>query len=151
MVDYYRNLRILLGNRPMLLVGATLLVLTNENRLLLMKRSDNDCWGPPGGSMELGESFEDTLKRETREETGLKITDFTLFGAYAGEDQHYTYPNGDEVYIATVVYITRINEQPITLDPSEHVDYDFFALDHLPEKISPPIIPILKDLARKIS
>ncbi|MBC7083782.1 MAG: NUDIX domain-containing protein [Firmicutes bacterium] len=32
---------------------------------MLLRRKDNGCWGLPGGAMELGESLEETARRET--------------------------------------------------------------------------------------
>ena len=56
------------------MVGAAILVLDEGNRLLLMKRSDSGCWGTPGGATEPGEVVEEAAKRETFEETDLKLT-----------------------------------------------------------------------------
>ncbi|MCM0623419.1 NUDIX domain-containing protein [Lysinibacillus sp. OL1_EC] len=39
------------------------LILSTENEILLQKRDDGG-WGLPEGLMELGESLEDTAKRE---------------------------------------------------------------------------------------
>ena len=57
--------------------------------------------------MELGESLEDTLKRETKEEIGIDLTDFELFGIYSGNSQYYKYPNGDEVFVVATVFSSR--------------------------------------------
>ena len=57
------------------MVGAALLVLNRDNQLLMIKRTDNGCWGIPGGAMELGEELEYTVRRETKEE-GVEITDW---------------------------------------------------------------------------
>jgi hypothetical protein len=50
-----QSLRQHIGHAPILMVGAAILILDNQNRLLLMKRSDSVCWGPPGGATEPGE------------------------------------------------------------------------------------------------
>ena len=39
-MDYILQLRQYIGHRPILMVGAAILVLAGENRLLMMKRSD---------------------------------------------------------------------------------------------------------------
>ena len=47
-----------------------------DNSLLLVNHTgitDSDFWAPPGGGLEFGESFEDCLKKEFLEETGLKV------------------------------------------------------------------------------
>ena len=77
-MNYLGDLRKLVGHRPLLMVGATVLIVDDENRLLLLKRVDNECWGPPGGAVELGEVVEEAAKRETLEETGLEIGKMTF-------------------------------------------------------------------------
>lgn len=41
------------------MVGAAVLIVDDQNRLLLMKRSDCGCWGLPGGTTGPGASLED--------------------------------------------------------------------------------------------
>ncbi len=51
-----------------------------------------NTWSPPGGKLEGGESFEDCAKRETFEETGLKIPSFKMIGVtndLFDEGDHY--------------------------------------------------------------
>jgi 8-oxo-dGTP diphosphatase len=57
-------------------VGIGVLILDSQNRLLLGQRKNahrNESWGPPGGHLEFGESFEECARREILEETGLYI------------------------------------------------------------------------------
>ena len=149
-MGYVSDIRKAVGSRPLIIVGATLLALNEAKEILLIKRTDNECWGVPGGSMELGESLEDTLKRETREEIGVDLTDFEFFGVYSGDSQYYKYPNGDEVYVVATVFITRQSLKNMKIDPVEHSESRYFKIHHLPDNISPPIIPILNDLQKWI-
>jgi ADP-ribose pyrophosphatase YjhB (NUDIX family) len=48
-MDYILPLGQYIGNRPIRLVGAAVLVLDEQKRLLMLKRSDIGCWGIPGG------------------------------------------------------------------------------------------------------
>ena len=61
MSDYIMDLRKIVGHRPLLQVGASVIVEDEKGRILLQKRSDNHCWGYAGGSVELDETAEDEV------------------------------------------------------------------------------------------
>ena len=144
MNDYVVEIRKKIGHDPVLLPGATVLIFNKKNELLMLLRTDINYWGVPGGSMELGESLEETARRETFEETGLKIEDLTLFGVFSGPNMHFVYPNGDICYFVSAVYVTHKASGEINLGLDEHSRWGFFPLDRLPEKVSPTILPILE-------
>jgi ADP-ribose pyrophosphatase YjhB (NUDIX family) len=145
-MEYINELRKYVGNRPLLMVGSTVLILNSQNQLLMMKRSDTGCWGVPGGAMELGETTEETARRELLEETDLEANELTLFGVFSGKELYYRYPSGEEVYNVSIVYLARDVHGIIKLSDGEHREFKYFDLAQLPENISPPIKPILKKL-----
>jgi ADP-ribose pyrophosphatase YjhB (NUDIX family) len=145
-MDYIRELRQLVGTRPVIMVGAAVLLLNQENQLLMIRRMDNNCWGIPGGAMELGENIEDTAMRETKEEIGIEVENLELFGVYSGSELYFKYPDGNEVYNVSIVYFAHTFQGKILLDAAEHSEYKFFDIGNLPQDISAPIKPILKDL-----
>jgi 8-oxo-dGTP diphosphatase len=49
---------------------------------LAFQRRDNQQWEPPGGVLELNETFEDGVRREVREETGVDVEVERLTGVY---------------------------------------------------------------------
>jgi 8-oxo-dGTP pyrophosphatase MutT (NUDIX family) len=144
-MNYLTELRKYVGHRPLLMVGATVFVFDEKGSLLLLKRRDNQCWGPPGGAVEPGEVVEEAAKRETLEETGLELVELSLYGVFSGEDQYYRYPNGDEVHNVTIVYTSHIQGGEVRIS-AEHTDWGYFPPAEIPSEISPPIIPILKKL-----
>ncbi len=146
-MDYLSDLRQLVGHRPLLMVGAATLIVDGQDRLLLMKRSDSGCWGPPGGAVEPGEVVETAARREVREETGLALGDLELFGVFSGPELFYRYPNGDEVYNATIVYRARRWTGQVQLN-GEHTAWDWFARADIPEDLSPPIKPVIAQFKR---
>ena len=146
MMDYINELRQYIGHRPIFLVGATVLIFDSTGKLLMLQRSDNHCWGLPGGSLEPGEELENTAIRETREETGLEISDLCLWDVFSGPQLFYEYPNQDQVHNVSIVYkAIRIKGEP-KINLKEHIDFGYFPLGKLPEPLSPPIIPIMHKL-----
>ena len=142
-MDYVLQLRQFIGHRPILLVGAGVFVLDQQDRLLMLKRSDNGCWGIPGGATEPGEILEEAAKRETREETNLEIGELSLFGVFSGPELYYKYPNGDEVYNVTVMYLSRDWHGEVGIN-EEHTEWKWFAHGEIPENVSPPIKIIIE-------
>ena len=63
-------------------VSVAGIVVREDDRVLVIRRDDNDQWEAPGGVLELGESFENGVRREVLEETGLTITVERLTGVY---------------------------------------------------------------------
>lgn len=138
MSEYILDLRKIVGHRPLLQVGASVIVENDRGEILLQRRADNHCWGYAGGSVELNEAVEDTAKRELYEETGLIARELTLFGVFSGEGMHYVYPNGDEVSNVDIVYLCRNYEGVLKKQDSEVEQLGFFPADRLPQPISPP-------------
>ena len=81
-------------------------VILNERReLLLQRRSDNGQWGLPGGSVEIGESVTEAIKREVQEETGLLIEVMRLVGVYSGPKlQVVRYSDGRVVHFINTCF-----------------------------------------------
>ena len=149
-MDYILQLRQFIGHRPILMIGAAILVVDGQNRLLLMKRSDSGCWGPPGGAVEPGEVVENGAIRETLEETGLEVCDISFFGVFSGPDLYYKYPNGDEVYNVTIVYLSNSWRGIVKIN-DEHTEWDWFEVDRIPKDISPPIKPVIEKFKMEFS
>lgn len=54
-------------------VDVAFALIVDEAGRLLIVRNDDDRWDLPGGKVEAGETLEQALKREVKEETGLDI------------------------------------------------------------------------------
>ena len=144
MSNYILDLRKTVGHRPLLQVGASVIVENGEGKILLQKRKDNHCWGYAGGSVELDENVEDAAKRELFEETGLVANSIELFGVFSGKEMHYIYPNGDEVSNIDIVYICKDFSGELKMQETEVEELKFFDVGHLPDQISPPVKPALE-------
>ncbi|MFJ8262547.1 NUDIX hydrolase [Rummeliibacillus sp. NPDC094406] len=144
-MGYVKELRKLVGSRPLILAGANVIVLDKENRLLMQLRQDNNCWGLAGGALEPGEKLEEAAKRELFEETGLAAKALTLFKVFSGEEFYYQYPHGDEVYNVISTYICTDFSGVLQIDQEEVQALQFFDMQQLPPNISPPDLPIIRE------
>lgn len=54
-----------------IVVAVTVFVVDDEDRVLLIRRTDNGLWAVPGGVQYFGEYIAETAVRETREESGV--------------------------------------------------------------------------------
>lgn len=63
-------------------VSVAGIVINDDGQVLVIRRADNGHWEPPGGVLELDESFERGVAREVFEETGVEVTVDRLTGVY---------------------------------------------------------------------
>ena len=53
--------------------SVNVIVTDDQDRILLIRRTDNDNWALPGGAIDLSESVARAAVRETLEESGIKM------------------------------------------------------------------------------
>lgn len=58
-------------------------IIFDQGCVLLALRRDIDWWNLPGGGMEAGETVDEAIRREVREETGLEVEVEQLVGVYS--------------------------------------------------------------------
>jgi 8-oxo-dGTP diphosphatase len=63
-------------------VSVTGIVVRDDGRVLAVCRRDNQHWEPPGGVLELHETFDQGVRREVLEETGVDVQVERLSGVY---------------------------------------------------------------------
>lgn len=129
MSDYISELRKLVGSRPIIACAAGVIFIDSEGRILLQQRTDNGLWALPGGAAELGERLEDTAAREAFEEVGLTCRTLEFFKIFSGPEMYLRYPNGDEGYVVSAVYICRDYSGEIKACPREVKQVAFFSQD----------------------
>lgn len=141
MIEYIKNMRKYINHERLLIVGASVFI-HNNGKLLLQKRRDNGCWAEHGGCMELGETAEETARRELYEETGLVANTLDFLGVFSGEELFYTYPNGDMASNVSIAYLCDDYSGELKTQTDETTDLQWFPIDQLPENISPPTKPV---------
>ena len=104
-MNYIKDLRKIVGHKTLLMPSVAALIY-QQDKLLLQRRVDNKKWALHGGAIELDEKVEEALKREVYEETNLYLDEYKLFKIYSGKDMHLIYPNGDEVSLISLIYMS---------------------------------------------
>lgn len=132
-VGYIMDMRKKVGHSPIINVGATILVLNNNNEVLLNLRSDTNDWGIPGGGKELNETLEECAIRELKEETNLDISNLELVTVLSGTEYYYKYPNGDEVDCVIALYQAKDYSGRLIVNDGGSTKLQFFSLDNLPQ------------------
>ncbi len=152
MTDYVREMRKLIGHRPLILCGASVVCIDGEGRILLGKRADNHLWAYAGGALEIDEYVEDCARRELYEEMGLTAEELTFFRVNCGPEAHYIYPNGDEVSNFEIVHLCRRWRGEPRPGDGEMTELRFFSPEEIdPEKLCPPNRRVVAELIKMLT
>jgi ADP-ribose pyrophosphatase YjhB (NUDIX family) len=130
---YIADLRSQVGHMPLILTSASGALVNADGAVLLQARTDTGDWGFPGGYMEFGERFTDTVRREFKEDAGLAVEPVCLLKIL--DNDQYTYPNGDAVQPVNAFYLVRqVSDQHFPVKPSETVTTRYFTLQGRPPR-----------------
>jgi 8-oxo-dGTP diphosphatase len=98
---------------PRVVVAA---IIKNGDKLLLTKEiieSGREFWIFPGGGVNFGESLEEAIKREIKEELGMEIKVEKLLGFKEAIFPKYNYHNLIFFYLATPLNELSIKEKKV--------------------------------------
>lgn len=125
---------------PILQDGAAAIIVNTKGEVLFQDRKDNDKWGLPGGCQELGDTFEETICREIKEETNLDVNseDLELITIVSGPSRRNSYPNGDIVFNNTALYLVRNYDGELRVNDGESKKLKWFSMDNLPKVQNDP-------------
>lgn len=103
-------------------------VIERDGRYLLARRRDIGWWNLPGGGLEHGETVEEGLAREVREEVGMEVQIVRLVGVYSKPRKH-------EVVLTFLCQPTP--DSPAAATSDEVSEVGWFAPEDLPEPMLP--------------
>ena len=112
--------------RPKLL-GVRVMLIQNR-QVLLVRQTYLPGWFMPGGGVKRGETLDEAIRREAREEVGAEMKDLKLIGAYTNFDGF----KSDHNILFLCTDFTH-SGQP----DREIAEVRFFPLDALPKDIWP--------------
>lgn len=118
--------------------GIGIMVIRNNQVLLGLRHSDptkadselhgEGTWTMPGGKIRFGETFEEATARELTEETSLIGHRFTVMCV-----------NNDKItdahFITVGILCTEFSGEVKTMEPEEIVEWRWFDINNLPNKI----------------
>ena len=104
----------------------------NRKEVLLVKRVRDGYWVIPGGSIEEGETVEEAVIREVREETGYNVKVLSRVGDYYRPNHTAYAKRGDK----TTLYLCRIMGGEFTIN-DEVSEIRWWNINNLPENLIP--------------
>lgn len=110
--------------RPITLGVRVMLI--REGQVLLIRHTYMEGWYLPGGGLKRGETLETAIRREAREEAGVKMGALTLVGAYSKFEKIKSDHN--------ILFLCTDFEGMDEHD-AEIAEVKMFALDSLPKDI----------------
>ena len=125
--------------RPKVGMGVAVI---KDNKVLLGKRKNahgEGSWCFPGGHLEFNESFEECAKRETYEETGIKIRNIRL-----GTTTNDIFKDEGKHYI-TILMVSEYDSGEVKImEPEKCEEWDWFEWDNLPNPLFIPMQNLVK-------
>lgn len=107
----------------------------DKGRILLNKRStkcrdEHGRWDAGAGAMEFGEDFEETVRREVREEYCAEILQLE----FAGMRSVVRDNNGVKTHWVTAIFAAQVDPASVGIgDPIKMEEIGWFSVDELPE------------------
>jgi 8-oxo-dGTP diphosphatase len=129
-------------------------VIIKDNKVLLGKRNEDPnkadselhregTWSCPGGILEFGEKIEDCAKRETIEETGIKINKIKLISV--------TNDIVSDAHFVTLGFLCEdFKGEPKVMEPDEITEWKWFFIDNLPKPMFFPSEKSINNYLTKI-
>lgn len=140
-IDYLKHLTTKVSQGPFLTVDC---IIAYSGGIVMIERSNPPLgWALPGGFIDYGESVEDAVAREMKEETSLDLDELKQFHVYSK-------PGRDPRFHTVTIVFTAKGKGTLAAD-SDAKAAKVFRFDDLPQKIAFDHRSILNDYRRSIS
>ncbi len=137
MKGYVAKMRAKIGKDKFICPAARIIIENENGDFLFIERIDNGNLGLPAGGIEENETIKDCIIRETKEETGLDITEVKVIGISTNPQLELVqYSNGDQTQYFTVEFYTNQYRGELSADGIETKTVAFKSanfIDSLPE------------------
>lgn len=110
-------------------VGIGVFIFKDGKFLLLQRQASHGAgsWSIPGGHLEFGESFEETARREVKEETNLDITN-VRFGAVTNDN----FVDEGKQYVTVWMLSEWASGQEYIVEPDKYLSLRWHTFENLP-------------------
>lgn len=130
-INYLKHLIEMSENCAFITVDAVIEL--NKDEIVIVRRSNPPFgWALPGGFIDYGETLEQAVIREAKEETNLDITKIRQMGTYSDPDRDPRFRTIGTVFIASAKGTPKAGDDAAALKvvKLEEVDKLEFAFDH---------------------
>lgn len=133
-MDYWQSIRQAVGKETMIIPSAAGAII-HEGKILLVRHNVLKKWQIPGGLQEIGESIQQTVQREIKEELNLNLVAGSLIAIYSHPKWMIEFPDESKLQQLIFFFLMEGEISPINIQTSEIAAYQFFAPDEIPEDI----------------
>ena len=128
---------------------STAIIPFPDDKILLIKRNTipfKGYWALPGGRMDPGETIEQTVVREVKEETGLDVAIVNKIGEYVEKG----IKDGVEYEYYPTCFVVKSFGGEIKKQESEIQEIQLFSLQELPEPLAFEHDKMIKDYVSRL-
>ncbi len=130
-MSYIKEIRSLVKDAFLILNATAIVIVDEQKRILLQKRSDNGLWGLPGGLLELDETIEEGAIREVFEETNLNVKIKRFLGVFCNPFMRWREKDLAKVY--SFAFLAEVVSGELKVNDDESLAMEYFHYENLPE------------------
>lgn len=116
-------------------IGIGVMIQNEKGEVLLGERKNSHGegeWCFPGGHLDFGETMEETVRREVKEEVGLEVGEVKLISV--GDEMRYI-KSDDKHYVNIGFKAEYLGGEPKLMEPDKCREWRWFDWDNLPDKL----------------